>query len=228
VSAGRLTTALLALCACLCVPASAAAAEDYRYENVAADVAAASRAVLRLGDLGSASAWQPVSERPSGSRIPRRQPSCPAPRPKLSDLVVTGDAISQFKLIGGAVWIASTAQVFRTRPMLEASWRRELEGSYALACGRAALEREFGRVGRVTSFERIAFPRVGSHTRAFRGLIRAGRVSLAIDLIVFARGRMVSTLMMGGVIDSPRWASALRSAEQRLVAIMLARGSTAI
>jgi hypothetical protein len=213
----RLCATVAAALACLFVSA-AAAADGYRYKNVAADRAAASRIVLRLADIGSPTEWSAA-----GSPVPRGESSCPGPAPKLSDLVVTGDALSQFQSVGGLLYVSSIAQVFETSKMLEASWRREIASSRAFTCVRASLENEVGSLGRISSFKQLAFPRMGSHTRAFRAFVRSERISLVVDTIVFSRGRTLSALTMGGVIDSPQLPSVLLKAEQRLVSVMLSR-----
>jgi hypothetical protein len=224
-SASRLSVAFLAAYAALCVWAGTASAEGYRYQNVPRDIAAAKETVIKLSDLGSASNWQSSSDGSAVSRVPRNKPSCPGPRPKLSDLVVTGDAMSQFWALGGGVWISSMAQVFQSKRMLEASWRREIAGSFAVSCARRTLERETRSFGRVTSFAPVAFPRMGSHTRAFRAFVRTDRVSLVVDMVVFSHGRTLSALMVGGVTHSTQPPSILVQAEQGLVSIMLSRGS---
>jgi hypothetical protein len=107
--------------------------------------------------------------------------------------------------------------------MLEASWKREIASSRAFTCVRASLENQIGSLGRISSFKQLAFPRMGSHTRAFRAVVRSQQISLVVDTIVFSRGRMLSALTMGGVVDSPQLPSALVKAEQRLVSVMLSR-----
>lgn len=218
----RLCATVAAALACLFVSA-AAAADGYRYKNVAADRAAASRIVLRLADIGSPTEWSARPGIAAGSPVPRGESSCPGPAPKLSDLVVTGDALSQFQSVGGLLYVSSIAQVFETSKMLEASWRREIASSRAFTCVRASLENEVGSLGRISSFKQLAFPRMGSHTRAFRAFVRSERISLVVDTIVFSRGRTLSALTMGGVIDSPQLPSVLLKAEQRLVSVMLSR-----
>ncbi len=203
--------------------ASTAAADGYRYKNVAADRAAASRAVLRLADIGSSTDWKARPDTHPGSAVPRGKSSCPGQGPDLSDLVVTGDAVSQFESAGGALYISSVAQIFETPRMLEASWRREVESSRAFTCVRTSLEGEIGSLGRISSFKPLAFPRMGSHTRAFRAVVRSEQISLVIDTVVFSRGRMLSALTMGGVMDSPQLPAVMIKAEQRLVSVMLSR-----
>jgi hypothetical protein len=199
--------------------ANVASAEDYRYRIVPADRAAAQQAVLKLSDIG-ASGWT------GGARTPTRSPDgteCSKGTTKLSNLIVTGDAESRFTYRGGGVSVFTSAQVFKTVGMLKAAWQHEL-GEADLACARKAMAADVGKVGRLVSFERLAFPRTGSHTWAIRAEVRYNNGASALtDMIAFARGRTVCLLVMGGLVDSPDAPSLLLAAERRLAATLVAR-----
>jgi hypothetical protein len=221
VSGERLSLAVAAACTCVFAWASTATADDYRYKSVAADKAAANRAVLKLKDVGPSMQPKSDSGKAGGSKD-----NCPGPGPKLSDLVVTGKAESEFRSQSGGVIIYSMAEVFETVAMLETSWRREVQSSYVADCARASFAAGIRTMGRITSFKQLRFPQIGSHTRAFRVLLRyKNGNSAVVDTIMFARGRMFYALIMGGVIDTPQAPSLLRAADQQFASIMISRGN---
>jgi hypothetical protein len=198
--------------------ASAAAAENYRYKIVAADRAAAKLAVLGRADINPFTGWK------GGPRNADRSEDavCPRFHPRRSDLVITGDAASQFVHQAGAI-VFTTAQVFRTREMMETGWRRELLAPGAEACVRASIAASFRGTGRILSFQRLAFPQRGSHTIAYRVTIRLnnGREILA-DTIFFANGRTVCTLLQM-LPNTPQTPAALLGADTRIVSALANR-----
>jgi hypothetical protein len=200
--------------------AGAASADNYTYRINRADVAAARAAVVKLSDLGSATGWT------GGQQTPDRTEDdsfCRATTPKLSDLVVTGDAESRFQYRGGGIAVFTATHVYKTAAMVEESWRREMQDP-DLACARKTFAAEVRKVGVLVSFERLAFPKTGTHTAAFRALVRYSNGASALtDLIAFARGRTICLLVMGGLVDTPNAPSILLSAEKRIAAMVAAR-----
>jgi hypothetical protein len=211
--------------ACLLACSGMAAADDYRHVTSSADVAAARRAVLTRSDLWSPSEWKNVGNAAApGAPGSTSGESCRGSRP---NVVVTGDASSDFEYGHGAARIITSVNVFRTVSMLEAAWRHEVDVS-AIACTRAALKSEAHKVGRLTSFRRLPFPRAGSHTVAFRSLIRLndGRSALS-DIVMFTHGRTLGVLVMGAVIDTPELPSLALQLERHFASTILSRIRTA-
>jgi hypothetical protein len=214
--------AIAAAAACTLVCASAATAESYRYRIVPADRTAARQAVITLDDLGR-TGWT------GGAQKPDRTDSteCAKGRSPLGNLVVTGDAESRYTYQGGGVSIFTSAQVFKTVGMLRAAWRHEV-GQTDLDCARRVMAEDVSKVGRLVSFDRLAFPKTGSHTMAFRAVVRYKNGASALtDMIAFARGRTVCLLVMGGLVDTPDAPALLLAAEQRLASILLSRMTVA-
>src|SRR5438128_1229620 len=89
-----------------------------KVELDAADQAAARAVVLRRSDLGAG--W-------NGGRIEpdlSGGPTCPNYHPKVSDLVITGAAASDFRRTG--VDFANEVEVLRTAGMVSRDWRRSI------------------------------------------------------------------------------------------------------
>jgi hypothetical protein len=196
-----------------------ATAEDFRHAIVPADRAAARLAVLQLRDIDPTTGWK------GGFRPPDRSSgdACPAYHPRRSDLVVTGEARSEFRYRGGVITVFTSAQVFRTRKMMASAWRRELVDPGAEACGRRTVAGAVGPQGRVVSFARIAFPRRGERTLAYRVLIRfGGAVEVLADTIFFARGRTVCSFLQL-LPNGPQTPALLRAADLRIVTALAGR-----
>src|ERR671939_334739 len=127
-----------AAAATVLVLAAGAAAGDPGKQKVelnAADQAAARRIVLRRSDLGPG--W-------TGGRIKpdlTSQVSCPSYHPKVSDLVVTGAAESQFR--GTGIVLANEVEIFRTAAMVDRDWRRSIVPA-AVPCLRRTLTNGLG------------------------------------------------------------------------------------
>jgi hypothetical protein len=208
------TAAVVAL---LVLAAGAAAADPgkQKVELNAADQAAARRVVLRRSDLGPG--W-------TGGRVKpdlTSQVSCASYHPKVSDLVVTGAAESQFR--GTGIALANEVEIFRTAAMVDRDWRRSIVPA-AVPCLRRTLTKGLGAQAKVLSFGRIPFPKVGTHSAAFRGIVVVSAlgqtVRVLLDIVLVGRGRTEISLDATAPAASARVVSA---AERRLARKLVAR-----
>ena len=204
--------------ATLLVLAAGAAAADPGKQKVelnAADQAAARRVVLRGSDLGSG--WTGGRIKPDLSS----GVSCPSYHPKVSDLVVTGAAASQFR--GTGIALVNEVEVFRTRAMVDKDWRRSIVPA-AVPCLRAKLTEGLGGRAKVLSFRRIPFPRVTAHTAAFRGIVAVSAlgqtVRVLLDIVLIGKGRTEISLDATAPAATAR---AVAAAERRLARKLAAR-----
>ncbi len=197
--------------ATLLVLAAGAAAADPGKQKVelnAADQAAARRVVLRSSDLGSDWTGGRIKPDLSGGV------SCASYHPKLSDLVVTGAAASQFH--GTGIAVLNEVEIFRTAAMVDRDWRRSIVPA-AVPCLRAKLTQGLGGRAKVLSFRRIPFPRVTAHTAAFRGIVAVSAlgqtVRVLLDIVLVGKGRTEISLDATAPAATAR---AVSAAERRL------------
>jgi hypothetical protein len=213
--ARRAGTAAVAAFLVLVAGAVAGDPGKQKVELNAADQAAAGRVVLRRGDLGPG--W-------TGGRVKpdlTSQVSCASYHPKVSDLVVTGAAESQFR--GTGIALANEVEVFRTAAMVDRDWRRSIVPA-AVPCLRRTLTKGLGAQAKVLSFGRIPFPKVGTHSAAFRGIVVVSAlgqtVRVLLDIVLVGRGRTEISLDATAPAASARVVSA---AERRLARKLAAR-----
>jgi hypothetical protein len=208
------TAAVVAL---LVLAAGAAAADPgkQKVELNAADQAAARRVVLRRSDLGPG--W-------TGGRVKpdlTSQVSCASYHPKVSDLVVTGAAESQFR--GTGIALANEVEIFRTAAMVDRDWRRSIVPA-AVPCLRRTLTKGLGTQAKVLSFGRIPFPKVGTHSAAFRGIVAVSAlgqtVRVLLDIVLVGKGRTEISLDATAPAATAR---AVSSTERRLARTLAAR-----
>jgi hypothetical protein len=201
----------------LVVVAGAAAGDPgkQKIELNAADQAAARAVVLRRSDLGEG--WTGGRIKPDLSS----QVTCPSYHPKVSDLVVTGAASSEFHRTGLA--LANEVEVFRTAAMVDRDWRRSIVPA-AVPCLRQTLTKGLGGRAKVLSFGRIPFPRVTAHTAAFRGIVEVSalgqKVRVLLDIVLVGRGRTEISLDATAPAAAAR---AVSAAERRLARTLAAR-----
>jgi hypothetical protein len=196
---------------------SAAAANPgkQKVELNAADQAAARAVVLRRSDLGSG--WTGGRTKPDLTS----QVSCPSYHPKVSDLVVTGAAESQFRRTG--LVLENEVEVFRTAAMVSRDWRRSIVPA-AAPCLRRTLTKGLGAQAKVLSFRRIPFPSVATHTAAFRGIVAVSAlgqtVRVLLDIVLVGKGRTEISLDATAPAATAR---AVSAAERRLARTLAAR-----
>jgi hypothetical protein len=183
----------------------------------AADQTAARAVVLRRSDLGS-SGWQGGARKPDLSSTV----SCAGFHPKVSDLVVTGAAETDFQRSG--VELSSVVEVLKTRRMVRLDWRRSLLPAAVVPCLRKTLAAGLPAGAKVVSFGRAPFPQVGTRSARFRGVIRVdvfGRTTrLVADFVFVNRSRTEITLNAVGPVAAK---GALADAEVRLARVMVTR-----
>ena len=181
------------------------------------DQAAARAAVLRRSDLGS-SEWQGGPVKPDLSSTP----NCPNFHPKVSDLVVTGAAETAFRR--SSLEFSSVAEVLKARRMVRLDWRRSVVPPAAVPCLRRTLAQSLPPGATIVSFARVPFPRVGTRSSRFRGLVRIdvlGRTTrLVTDIVIAYRSRTEITLNAAGPASAARPISA---AEARLARVLVSR-----
>jgi len=186
-----------------------------KVELNAADQAAARSVVLRRSDLGSG--WTGGRVKPDLSS----SVSCPSYHPKVSDLVVTGAAASQFR--GTGIALVNEIEIFRTVAMVDRDWRRSIVPA-AVPCLRATLTKGLGGQAKVLSFRRISFPRVTTHTAAFRGIVAVSAlgqtVHVLLDVVLMGKGRTEISLDATAPAATAR---AVSAAERRLARTLAAR-----
>jgi hypothetical protein len=218
-AARRGTFALVATVAALAVAAAAGAAGAPGAEQVqltAADQANAKTAVVARADLGPG--WTGGARKPSGPSTP----SCGSWHPKQSDLVLTGEAESDFKQPGFE--IESEAQVLRTAKMVALDWQRTVVAPQLLSCLRQKLAQAASPAEKLVSVERVAFPHVAHYSGAVRVVIdvTAGGSTLRMryDVVLVGSNRTEITL----AFTSPAAAAAtMGPAEVRLARLLAAR-----
>lgn len=192
VPAGRIAAAVAAAAMGALVLAGVAAADKEKIDLTPAGQAAARAAVLTRADIGTASGWTGGARKPDLSATLQ----CPSFRPKQSDLVLIGADASTWKHAG--LELDSEAQVLRTPEMMRLDWQRSVLVPEVVPCLRSVFSKQAGAGGRLVSLGRIAFPRIGEYTRAYRGLLdvqaSGATVRVMIDIVLVGRGSTEITL----------------------------------
>jgi hypothetical protein len=195
---------LSALVAALVVVAAASAARDPRLEKLALrppDVALAKRATVQRVDLPAG--WRQV--RPTAGAP--EAPDCPGYRPDFSRFTITGQGETEFTSTDGTRSIASRTEVYATKA--------DARGDLALAT-LPPVARCLGRIFRegaeagapegvtitVVSSRRVAAPRVGERSAAYRIVSEvgaAGRTArVYVDVVIALRGRTIAAVFFTG------------------------------
>ena len=105
-----------------------------------------------------------------------------------ADLTLTGRANSP-GFAAGTENVTSTASVYATRSDSNASWARGTSKA-GEQCLRLGLRRQLeGTVVRLVSFARIAFPKRGARSVAYRALASVQGVRVYVDLVAMQVGR---------------------------------------
>jgi hypothetical protein len=211
-SALRRLLAVALLLAVLVVAGPVSAShQDPQKRLTPADNARARAMLLRRADL-------PPGFRAQTSSSEDPHVDC-APAVGESDLTLTGEAEDkQFAL--GPVFIASSAQIYRSNGDADASWRRSTSAP-GVACARDVLRREFAKQQiRLVSLRPFAFPRVAQRSVAYRVRLSAttaqGPVELFVDVVALMHGRAHASVIVGLPLAPPQRTDELRLA--RLVA----------
>jgi hypothetical protein len=196
----RLAVALLAAAA-LAGAAPAAPGDPEKREIRPADQAWAARATLRARDVpGDFSA----------TRAPRNNAPlrCAGFQPDLSDLTITGEAVSPLFQSASGTSIYSGAEVYKSIHDERESWRRTARPA-ALRCLSRLLESVSTSGVRVKVTRRLvrAAPRVGERAISYRIAATFSAQGLAvrawIDLLGVAHGRADATVVLSAVRAAP-------------------------
>ena len=183
----------------------------------AADQAAARAVVLRRADLGS-SGWEGGRAKPDLST----GPTCPNYHPKVSDLVLTGAARTDFRRTGFD--FDSQVGVLKTRRMVALDWRRSVVAPGVVPCLRRTFANELGSNARVVSLAKLPFPHLSTYTALFRAVISVraqGKTARVLtDLVLVGRSRTELTLTIAGPATAKR---AISAAERRLARDLITR-----
>jgi hypothetical protein len=141
---------------------------------------------VKRADLGG-SGWTGGATKPNLSDTT----PCSSFHPKQSDLVLIGAADSKWQ--NGVVQLEDSIHVLRTARMVRLDWQRTVVAPAAVACLRTGLKTQLGSQTSLVSFARVAFPRLGFDSRAYRAVLDvksgAQKIRMLLDEVVFGSGR---------------------------------------
>jgi hypothetical protein len=182
-----------------------------------ADQARARAMLLQQSDFA------PGFKRDRASNAPDPHIDCP-PAVSEADLTLTGD-VDGPAFARGAVSVQSVAQIYESLAEASASWRRGTSAA-GVACARDLLRREFAKERvQLVSLRKVAFPRVGQRTAAYRVVLSAKQGQLTfrfyLDLVVVMHSRAHAQVIAGSAFQPFPRAEAVRLA--RIVADRMAR-----
>jgi hypothetical protein len=173
--------------------ASASGTDKEPRHYTAADQAVAHAIVLTQGDLGSA--WKGGAKKVDTSA----PPTCPNFDPRQSDLVVTGDAESEFSDAAAGVQYDSEAQILQTAHMVQLDWQRSIPQPGLLPCLRSILSKSLPANEKIVSVARVAIPKLATYSAEIRVVVNvhsstAKDVPVMIDELLVGRNRAEITL----------------------------------
>jgi hypothetical protein len=207
-------TALIVFAVGVC----AALADKEKVRLTKADQIAARAIVLRIADLGGPGrGWVGGPKQPAApSSI-----TCATFRPKQSDLVLTGHAESDFKQTG--LEFDNQVEIFRSARMVKLDWQRTIRNRQLVPCLRRLFATGLPAGEKFVSFRRIAFPKSGPYSVAYRALVDVGvgsTVRVMIDFALVGVNRTEITLITTAPYSA---VGAVSSAEARLALVLAAR-----
>jgi hypothetical protein len=191
------------LFAALALPALALAGHQEPKRQVnAEDERKAASIVLKRADL--AAGWKKLPARaPDDSHV-----DCPGYQPSEADLVLTGDAESDFERSGGFPSVYSFSDIYKTTSDAQASWTRGVKRALAVCMAKLMADsiKADGAQAAILSAGRIAFPKHAPLTAAFRAVLRVSATRngetitsrLTMHLVALQRGRGQAGLMTVG------------------------------
>jgi hypothetical protein len=152
---------------------------DPKENFTSADQARARAMLLRLSDFNPAFVARPSSQNDGNFYCAALDES---------DLTLTGQANSS-SFAAGTEYVTSTASVYATRSDANASWARGTSKA-GEECQRLGTRHELqGTVVRLVSFRRIAFPKRGARSVAYRALATVQGIRVYVDLVAMQVGR---------------------------------------
>lgn len=187
----------------------ALAADKQPIKFNASDQAAAKAITIKAADLGAG--WK------GGAAKPDLTPGTQCAM-KVSDLVITGAARSEFQAPG--VIIHSDAQVLQSPGMVSADWSRSIGNAQFMSC--STREVMSTTAMKVISFKKVTFAKTaqyGARYRTIAGITKAGSsVRILIDMIFLGQGRSEISL----VVSTPYGNRAAIDRVERNLALILA------
>jgi hypothetical protein len=222
---GRISLLVSAAIAALALGAAAAASTSHATRTAQrlfnpTDQALARSIVLKGSDLGRSSTWSGGLSTPDTS-APR---TCANFHPRQSDLVITGDAQSDYAMANGVTY-HSEAQIMKTSHMVKLDWKRNVANPAALTCLQTFLANSLPNGEHLVSLTRLSVPRVATYATGYRALIdqqSTGQqtVRTMLDVLFVGRNRTELTLE-----TSAPYAShvAMMQSELRLAQLLVAR-----
>src|SRR2546430_8275484 len=156
---------LLAAAAVGLLLAGAALADKEQIHLTAAGQKAARAAVLTRADVGTAPGWTSKTRKPDLSG----NTNCANFKPKQSDLVLNGVAEVEWSRPG--LDLDSEAQVLQAPAMVKLDWQRTVLAPEVEPCLRSIFQKQSTSTATFVSFSRLAFPAVGTYSRAYRALV---------------------------------------------------------
>jgi hypothetical protein len=194
----------------------ARSAEAAQRHYTAADQKLARAVVLKATDLGSASHWS-GGVTAADTTQPR---SCSNFHPRQSDLVITGDAQSDFTPTTGGLEYHNEAQIMQNAKMVRLDWQRNVLDPAALSCLRTFFVKNLVGGQQLVSLAPLAVPHIATYTAGYRALVDQSGVRNMIDVIFVGRSRTEITLE----ISAPYSARAkVEQSERHLAKLLVAR-----
>lgn len=196
--------------------AGVAWAATYPVKYNVADQAAARAAVLKKSDLGAAAGWKGGATKPDLS-----ESECSIYEPKVSDLLVTGAAASEWTYTGSLSFRSET-WLLKTPEMVKLDWQRTVAHPSIVPCFRELFGAEPNM--KLVSIKRIALPKLAPLSRRYRVLVdyteQGETVRLMIDLILIGKGRTELSLLTTALYAERK---PVEAAEVRLARALMAR-----
>jgi hypothetical protein len=167
---------------------------DPQRRITAADQARAKSMLLRPSDLSIAFTARPTTPGGGGDAY------CAALDE--SDLTVTGDATSPTFTLG-TEYVTSTAYVYESRADSNASWSRGTSKA-GEECLRSEVRAELqGTAVRLVSFKRLAFPRRGQRSVAYRAVASVQGLRVYLDLVAMQASRAQAAVIYVSALTPP-------------------------
>ena len=154
------------------------------------DQALARAIVLKAADLGSTAHW-------SGgvTAADKTQPrSCSNFHPRQSDLVITGDAQSDYAPTAGGMQYHNEAQIMQNAKMVRLDWQRNVLDPAALSCLRTFFVKNLPGGQKLVSLAPLSVPHIATYTAGYRALVDQAGVRNMIDVLFVGRNRTEITL----------------------------------
>ena len=188
--------ALAAVLLVLAVAGAALAANgDPQRRITPADQARAKAMVLRASDFSAAYTSHPASSGGDGFYCAAIDES---------DLTLTGSATSP-SFTATAEFVVSRADVYESRADSNASWSRGTSAA-GQECLRVGIRRQLqGTAVRLVSFKRLAFPKRGQRSVAYRAVASQQGLRIYVDVVAIQVARaQVSVLYVSGLSPPPQ------------------------